>query len=112
FSDLDVMAVGPVSAQVSEDFDRYWASRSSYPLARLVEPAAAAEVEDFSAAVRAIQAAPHARSYIDAIRQSSFTSRLTEGTLPLEWAPVRMVSDDPAKALGLARPEEMLLARL
>lgn len=36
YVDLDVMAVGPVVSEVSKDFDRYWASESSYPVERLL----------------------------------------------------------------------------
>jgi hypothetical protein len=35
-----------------------------------------------------------------------------EGRLALEWATTRMVSDDPAKGLGLAVPEALLLQGL
>src|SRR5690606_14280163 len=35
FADLDVLAIGPVVQAVSDDFDRYWASGSSYPAERL-----------------------------------------------------------------------------
>src|SRR5690606_16627852 len=41
FADLDVLAIGPVVQEVSRDFDRYWASASSYP-AELILPAASA----------------------------------------------------------------------
>jgi putative cardiolipin synthase len=37
---------------------------------------------------------------------------LLERTLPFEWAPTRMISDDPAKALGLAPPEQLFPAQL
>jgi putative cardiolipin synthase len=36
FADLDVMAIGPVVTEVSNDFDRYWNSNSSYPVDRLL----------------------------------------------------------------------------
>src|SRR3546814_19952794 len=36
FLDLDVLALGPVVADVSRDFDRYWASESAYPAARIL----------------------------------------------------------------------------
>ena len=36
FADLDVLAIGPVVADTSADFDRYWASDSSYPLELIV----------------------------------------------------------------------------
>ena len=35
FADLDVLAIGPVVASVSEDFDRYWNSLAVYPLASI-----------------------------------------------------------------------------
>src|SRR6185436_11269917 len=38
FADVDVMAVGPVVSEVSAEFDRYWASESSYPADRLLHP--------------------------------------------------------------------------
>src|SRR5690606_32875784 len=36
FADLDVLAVGPVAAEVARDFDRYWRSDSAYPAERLL----------------------------------------------------------------------------
>ena len=39
YFDLDVLAIGPVVSGVSEDFDRYWNSASSYPAASLLPPA-------------------------------------------------------------------------
>lgn len=112
FSDLDVIAAGPVSSAVEQDFDRYWASQSSYPADRLLAPASPEEGAGFAAAVRRVEADPSAKHYIESIRRSEFVRNLMAGTLPLEWVPTRMISDDPAKALGLASPEEMLLSRL
>jgi cardiolipin synthase C len=112
FSDLDVIGAGPVSSAVSQDFDRYWGSQSSYPVDRLLVPASSEEVAGFSARVSRVESMPYAKTYMDAIRGSELVNSLTEGTLTLEWVPTRMISDDPAKALGLAKPEEMLLARL
>jgi putative cardiolipin synthase len=100
FVDLDVLAVGPVVHQVSADFDRYWASGSSYPVARLLPPAKPGF--PMPAAVEA------AAKYIEAVRRSPFVRDLLEGRLPLEWAPARLVSDDPAKGLGEAPKEGTL----
>ena len=36
FTDLDVLAIGAAVQDVSADFDRYWASDSAYPVARLL----------------------------------------------------------------------------
>jgi putative cardiolipin synthase len=100
FVDLDVLAVGPVVSQVSKDFDRYWASGSAYPVDRILHgTTAAAPAEPGDA---------KAKRYMEAVRASPFVQELLEGRLAFEWAPTRMLSDDPAKGLGAA-PESALL---
>jgi cardiolipin synthase C len=112
FVDLDVMAVGPIVQEVSADFDRYWASDSAYPVDRLIPIADSASLGH--RALHSMHADQDAASetYTCEIRNSSFVRDLTEGCLPLEWAPTRMVSDDPLKGLGRAAPESLLSSRL
>jgi putative cardiolipin synthase len=112
FADLDVIAVGPVVDAVSSDFDRYWASESSYPADRLVPPVSAAQIEELAAAASRAERDPAAVAYLGAIRRSPFVGELIEGTLPLEWAATRMISDDPAKALGRAVREQLLFHQM
>jgi cardiolipin synthase C len=112
FVDLDVMAVGPVVTEVSKEFDRYWASGSSYPVERLlpaVNPAAIAEIT--SSALR-VEREPAAAAYMNALRNLSFVREMDQGTLVLDWSATRMISDDPAKGLGLAGPEGLLFPKL
>ncbi|TFW07410.1 phospholipase D family protein [Oxalobacteraceae bacterium OM1] len=105
FADLDVMAVGPVVRDVSNDFDRYWASASSYPADRLLPPAQPALVAHLAEDVTTLENGPAALRYLNALRDSTFVQELMQGRLSLEWAPTRMISDDPAKGLGLAGPQ-------
>jgi putative cardiolipin synthase len=108
FEDLDVIGAGPVAADVSSDFDRYWASESSYPIDRLVrrtDPERLAKIVD-------AERDPDAASYLKSIRDSEFARRFADRTLPLEWAPVRMVSDDPAKVLRRHRDDSLVLDQL
>jgi putative cardiolipin synthase len=112
FVDLDVMAVGQVVKDVSNDFDRYWASRSSYPVDRLLAPADPARLAALAARASLIERDPAARAYTNAVRDSPCVHELAEGRLTLEWAATRMVSDDPAKGLGLATPEALLPHKL
>ena len=112
FVDLDVMAVGPVVAEVSKQFDRYWASGSSYPVERLlpaVDPAAIAEIA--SSALR-IERDPAAVAYMNALRNLDFVHEMDQGSLVLDWSATRMISDDPGKGLGLAAPETLLFPKL
>jgi len=103
FADLDVIAAGPVVKAVSDDFDRYWNSPSAYPLALMVtdpEPAPPAAVD------------PDAKAYLEAIQQSAFLQQMLGGTLPLEWAHARFLSDDPAKVLDKSTPDANIATRL
>jgi putative cardiolipin synthase len=109
------MAVGPVVKDVSHNFDRYWASESSYPVLRLLPPADPVRIQELASAASLIErdpAAAAAAAYMDALRNSPFVRELIEGRLALEWARTRMVSDDPAKGLGLAAPEALLPQKL
>ncbi len=45
FTDVDVMAIGPVVAEVSGAFDEYWNSRHARPVATLMPPAPAGALE-------------------------------------------------------------------
>jgi cardiolipin synthase C len=112
FADLDVMAIGPVVRAVSHDFDRYWASASSYPAARLIPLADSNTAAEFAATVSRVQHDPATGLYTKAVRDSAFVRDLVEGRLTLDWAATRLISDDPAKGLGLAAPEALLTYKL
>lgn len=107
FVDLDVVAVGPVVTEVSKDFDRYWASMSSYPLDRIVHSVAPARIAEVAEAAARVEHDPAALAYTAAIRDSPFIRAVVERRLDFEWAVTRMISDDPAKGLGLA-PTQVL----
>ena len=112
FVDLDVMAVGPVVADVSRDFDRYWGSASSFPVDRLLAPVLGAALDEVTLEVARIRSEPASIAYLTAVRAMTFVRDLGEGRLSLEWAATRMVSDDPAKGLGRSALEAALPAKL
>lgn len=107
FVDLDVVAVGPVVTEVSKDFDRYWASPSSYPLDRIVHSVEPARIADVAEAAARVEHDPAALAYTNAIRDSPVIRAVVERRLDFEWAVTRMISDDPAKGLGRAPSEEL-----
>ena len=80
FVDLDVLAIGPVVSDVSRDFDRYWASASSYPADRLLPGVNAAQLEQLKAAALSVEQDPASVAYINALRDSPFVRQLIEGT--------------------------------
>ncbi len=112
FSDLDVLAVGPVVNKVSRDFDRYWASESSYPVELMMPPAEPGALEGLSARAAAIFQHPGAQGWLENVAETPIVERLMSANLDLEWAPTRMVSDSPAKGLGQAGADGMLTRQL
>jgi putative cardiolipin synthase len=107
FVDLDVMAIGPVVQAISRDFDRYWNSRSAYPVASIVPHTAGQPL-----AQPRMAPSPEARSYLDAVRRSGFVDQLIRRQLPVDWATTRLVSDDPDKVLGEARAQDLVASQL
>lgn len=106
FADLDVSAIGPVVAAVEADFERYWTSKSAYPLSAIVTDTAQQDVGTQPAGDAATQ------SYLVTIARSTLVRHLNAGSLPMTWAPARLVSDLPAKVLGTVADEDTLLAPL
>ncbi len=111
YIDMDVLAVGSAAAEVSADFDRYWASGSAYP-AGMILPAAPEGLDLLRDAAAAAGADPAAEPYLGAIADSPMIAELQSGMLELEWVPVTLISDDPAKGLGTAVEEDLLVSRL
>lgn len=112
FADLDVLAVGAIVPQVSQDFDRYWASDSAYPVDALLPANSPAVNQRLQTELAQATTSPHAQRYQQAVAQAPFMQQLLQGQLPLEWSAVRMVSDDPAKGLRQAQREGLLMAQL
>jgi putative cardiolipin synthase len=112
FADLDVLAVGTAVADVSHQFDQYWASQSAYPAARILPPVPSDLVGAITEAAAKARRGSAAQAYVEAIRSLPFVEQAKMGTLALTWAPVRLVSDDPAKTLGRGGRRGLLLTAL
>lgn len=114
FTDLDMVGVGPVVKDVSAQFDQYWASASSYPVRGFLAPPQPDQVQAIQAQMQEGENTPQAREYLQALRTAPLSQAVMRGEFAraLEWAPVRMISDDPAKGLGQAAPGSLLLDRL
>ncbi|HUH86420.1 MAG TPA: phospholipase D-like domain-containing protein, partial [Pusillimonas sp.] len=112
FIDLDALAVGPVVKDVSSDFDRYWASASAYPVGLILERADDDGLARLHDNAQQVARDPKAAGYVKAMNELSIVTQLLDGSIELEWAVTRMVSDDPSKGLGTADTNEMLPERL
>lgn len=111
YVDLDVLAIGPAARDVSIDFNRYWASRSSYSAQSLITLLPNAEFK-LTERNTVLSNTEEGRNYRKIIHASSFVDNLLNMTMPLEWVPTLLFSDDPAKALGLDEGSDRLVPRL
>jgi putative cardiolipin synthase len=112
FIDLDVLAVGPAVADVARDFERYWSCAAAQSAARVLPAARTAESARAAETAARVERDPAATAYVAALRRCSLVRDLMQGSLRFEWAAVHMLSDDPAKGLGLAREDQLLWSRL
>lgn len=109
FADLDVLAVGPVVDAVAEDFERYWDCASAYPAAQILPRMSESKRQELAKRASIIERDRSARKFVERIRDLPLIRSIVDGTIALTWAPVRLISDPPEKALG-PMPESSLLA--
>jgi phosphatidylserine/phosphatidylglycerophosphate/cardiolipin synthase-like enzyme len=109
FTDLDVMAVGAAVHEVSNAFDLYWNSASSYPATALLAPAGAGARAMLEARFAAMRADAGSAAYLEILRRTGLVQRLIAKALPLEWASTQVVRDDPAKTLDATGTRDLLL---
>ncbi len=111
FSDLDVLAIGPVVKDVAEDFERYWSCKSVATLQKVLD----IPEQDIVQHIRIPESWYNdttAQRYLNKLESTRFATHLEAGTLPLLWAKTRLLSDDPRKGQGKARPHTLLPQRI
>lgn len=109
FTDLDVLAIGPVVADVVRDFERYWTSAPAQPLARVLGGIKGLR-ELTRASSRLLPSV--ADRYAGTLVRERCVRELLGGLLAFDWAHTRLVSDEPAKVLGHARKRGLLWSKL
>ncbi|MCE0488527.1 phospholipase D family protein [Pantoea sp. Mb-10] len=110
FTDLDVLAMGPVVQEVEADFARYWQSKAVSPLRSVVDV-----TETAQEAVRLPsewQQSEAVQRYLARLEHAEFVNQMAQGTLEVTWAAARLLSDDPRKGLGKARRGSLLPQRM
>lgn len=111
YSDFDLLLAGPAAQDVGTDFDLYWNSASAYPHDSLMEPDPGG-LDRLDAGIGAATTASGWAQYAAELQNSALVVALRTGDLDMEWAPVELVSDDPAKGLGRADADGLMIVRL
>jgi putative cardiolipin synthase len=99
FSDLDVLAIGPVVTEVSQSFDLYWNSEWVYPLAAFVHdrPVGADEIAAFRNESDVFLDAAVTSDYADALRALEIAELSGLADLDFSWGDWKLVYDQPGK---------------
>ncbi|SFM20969.1 phospholipase D family protein [Variovorax sp. OV329] len=113
FQDLDVMSVGPVVREVSQEFDLFWNSASAYPAASMLSGVTPESADTLKAEWEANRGRSEAREYIETTQRTPLVAQVIQGQVDFEWTTAHVVHDDPAKALQPAdRTDLQMLPRL
>ena len=98
FSDLDILAAGPIVREVSRSFDEYWNSEWAVPIqAFAASPPDAARVAEFGRALETRLEGFRDTDYARALRELRLGPSLLAEQLPLTPAQAVVLHDDPAK---------------
>lgn len=116
FADLDTLLIGQVVPQISQDFDRYWNSPLAYPVEAIVRQrhSSRAVVQHTVRRLRRQNRRSKAlrKRYLTMVKNTDFVTQLRDKGLPLFWARVELVSDDPDKTLAIRTGKRSLRRRV
>jgi len=111
FADLDVVVIGPVVREVSDEFDLYWNHQASIPIAALSRQNTTSE--EFAAkraTLTAFNTTAEYSAYAESVRDSEFARQLKNHAVSYSWGRATIVSDHPDKVLTSAAKTETHLA--
>lgn len=108
YVDLDVLAAGAIVPQTAAVFDEYWNSASVFEVEKIVS--GAGDLGAFRARVAEVAASQEARDLLEGFRNSA--DRYLKHVAEIEWTNVQLVADDPVKGQGIARRDQLMVARL
>ena len=96
YHDVDVLGIGPVAGQVSNEFDTYWNAAETVPVTAFIEPDNSPESaqllqQKFEATVAEAKATP----YLDALESTLIDLLMLADSDKLVWAQAHVVFDLP-----------------
>ncbi len=98
FTDLDMLAIGPVVPEVSIEYDEYWNSEYAYPVTTLVGSSASADaLQDLRNGYAAFFQVQSTSKYIQALKNSDLAKSLRAHSARLSWARGKVIHDSSEK---------------
>ena len=100
FSDMDVLAIGPVVQEVSASFDLYWNSEFSYPVSVLSGKSPGPEdIEEGRQALEVFIEHQQKSPYLEALKKSRLADKWRRNELEFKWGEGAVIYDLPEKLL-------------
>ncbi|WP_170429613.1 phospholipase D family protein [Ruegeria arenilitoris] len=109
YLDVDAIAIGPIVDEVSQSFDAYWNSASSYDADLFLDPPIE---QSLKAKAEAARQSALGAGYQKAIRENELADRIAARELKFDWSEVTLFVDDPAKGLGEVQREDLIVEQL
>jgi putative cardiolipin synthase len=98
FSDLDVLAIGPVVREVSESFDKYWNDELAYPAIALrgKEPTPQ-EIQLKHEQLYQFIVQHRDSAYVQSLEKSDLANTIRRGQVRYDWGEADVIYDQPEK---------------
>ena len=110
FLDLDVIGMGPVAAEVSQVFDRFWNSSRSIPMQAFASRFTADDLARARMAISEADRAGGMAAYTHAVN-SALVNELIDGRAQYFSADAEVITDEPDKLTTGVSVDQMILVR-
>ncbi len=97
FSDLDVLAAGPVVPKVSAAFDDYWNSPVVFPILALTDPPTEDAIRETRVQLEESLKSELNTAYARALPDLDLVKAIRAGNLEAFWSDAMVIADQPAK---------------
>jgi putative cardiolipin synthase len=98
FADLDVVIIGPVVTEVSDEFDLYWNNQSSVPITALARQKTTPETfASMRSSLIAYDTTAERSAYAESVRDREFVRQLRSHSVSYNWGRATIVEDHPDK---------------
>jgi len=112
FSDLDVLCIGPVVKDVSDEFDLYWNSELAYPASVLIDtPPTLEEIQQKRKELSDFVAEQNDSPYLEALRNSNLSKTIRKEQVTYQWGKYEVIYDLPEKLLQDKKETEYHLSK-
>ena len=108
FIDFDVVGIGPVAADISNEFDAYWNHESSVPMVAMSDRKSEETLEAWRQDIERQFNRAHETVYAPAVN-SELVVHLFDGIVPLHAARHEVITDDPDKLVSAIDPSQQNL---